>query len=80
MSDDKKPAWLKQLKKLIRSSDEKDREQLKESLEKLKYMANDLKQQITAATDEAERERLMEKWARVNKHRKKGIKKLLEDE
>jgi len=80
MSDEKKPSWLKQLKKLMRSSDEKDREQLKASLEKLKFMANDLKQQITDATDEDEKERLMEKWARVNKHRKKGMKKLLGDE
>jgi preprotein translocase subunit SecA len=76
----KKPKWLKKLKKLMKSADESDREALKETLEKLKYKANDLKTKIDAAESESEREYLMEKWALVNKHRKKGMKKLLGDE
>ncbi len=72
-----KPRWLKRLKKLMRSSDEKDREKLKETLEKLKYKANELKAQIDVADTEEEKERLTKKWALVNKHRKKGMKKLL---
>jgi sulfur relay (sulfurtransferase) DsrF/TusC family protein len=76
----KKPKWLKRLKKLMKSQDESDRQALKESLEKLKLKANELKADIDAAESEAEREILMEKWALVNKHRKKGIKKLLGEE
>lgn len=72
-----KPKWLKRLKKLMKSEDEADHQALKEALEKLKLKANDLKGKIDDATTEQEREELIAKLELVNKHRKKGMKRLL---
>lgn len=77
MSEKKKrPGWLQKLEKLMKSSDRSDKKDLKKTLEKLKHKANFLKAEIDHTHDEEERARLQEKLALINKHRKKGIKRL----
>lgn len=79
MSDKAKhPDWLEKLKKLMKSPDEKDRKKLKNTLAELKQKSNDLKDQIDHEKDAKRREQLKEKWELVNKHRKKGIRRLEE--
>ncbi len=79
MSDEKqKPEWQKTLRRLLHSDEEVDRQELKLTLEKLRKKARALKVEIDAAVDEAARDALLEKWDILRKHRRKGLKKLLE--
>ena len=79
MSEEKqKPEWQKKLKRLLHSEDEVDRQELKLTLEKLRLKSRTLKLEIEQAADDSERERLLEKWHILRKHRQKGLKKLLE--
>ena len=76
--DKKRPDWLEKLKKLMKDPDGSDKKKLKKTLAELKQKSNDLKDQIDQEKDAGHRAELKEKWELVNKHRKKGIRRLEE--
>lgn len=76
MSDRKKPKWLKKLKRLMRSSEEKDRAALEEVIAKLNVKATELEQKIEFADSDEDRQKFLEKRELVLKHLKKGELKL----
>jgi hypothetical protein len=76
MSNEKKPKWLKRLKRLMKSEEDADREALEAALDKLKSKSENLEDKIKVAESDVEREYLVEKLALVNKHREKGLKRL----
>jgi peptide methionine sulfoxide reductase MsrA len=80
MSQQKKPKWLKKLKRLMKSSEEKDRAALETVLTKLKVKATELEQKAEFADTEEDKQTYLEKRDRILKHLKKGESKLKDDD
>lgn len=76
----KKPKWLKKLRQLLKSTDEKDRDELEAVLEKLRRKTVELQERHAEASDDAEREKIEEKMELVAKHLHKGEQFLADDE